>query len=327
MFAAATKMFACGDPRGRRADLLLHMPSNPNSLPTDAQLRAHQSRQRELRPGLRLHCEDGCDSCDWTAQAQIDTGLRLVVLLEGQVDVSYGLTQLALAHRGAGATAALVSVAEPEQFARRARQGVYSRRISLNLGPQWLAQAGGGEAMGLELSRFMHQHLATKHWQLSARASAIAEQIVHPPAMVPLLQHMYLESHVLELVADALGGLCAAEPPAAGMALLPREHQRLRELQTFLDSGQADALSLDAIARQVGINANSLQRQFRAVFGTTVFDYLREARLQRARQALERDGITVGQAAMVAGYTSAANFATAYRRRFGLAPKLARARL
>jgi AraC-like DNA-binding protein len=58
-----------------------------------------------------------------------------------------------------------------------------------------------------------------------------------------------------------------------------------------------------------------------------VFEHLREGRLQRARQALERDGVTVGQAALVAGYTSAANFATAYRRRFGTPPKLARARV
>ena len=74
-------------------------------------------------------------------------------------------------------------------------------------------------------------------------------------------------------------------------------------------------------------SALMLQRQFRAVFGTTVFDYLRECRLLRARRALEHDGVTVGQAAMVAGYTSAANFATAYRRRFGMPPKLARARI
>src|SRR5690606_19579261 len=113
---------------------------------------------------------------------------------------------------------------------------------------------------------------------------------------------------------------------AAPGALRPREHRRLRELHAFLSSGQADGLSLDDIARHAGVNANTLQRQFRAVFGTTVFDHLRECRLLRARQALEQDGLTVGQAAAVAGYTSAANFATAYRRRFGHVPKLARAR-
>ncbi|MFG5779322.1 helix-turn-helix transcriptional regulator [Comamonas sp. J-3] len=294
----------------------------------DAQLRAHRSGRRELRPGLSLHCEDGCDCGDLTAQAEIAAGLRLVVLLEGQVDVSYGLTRVALSHAGAGARAALVSVAEPEQFVRRARAGVYSRRISLGLAPGWLAQAGGGaQAGGTELEGFIQHHLATRCWQLSPRAAAIAEQMVHPPPLAPLLQHMYLESHALDLVGEALASLCQTEPVASNTALLPREHQRLRELQAFLASGQADDLSLDAIARHAGINANTLQRQFRAVYGTTVFEQLRELRLQRARQALERDGLTVGQAALLAGYTSAANFATAYRRRFGLAPKLARGRV
>jgi AraC-like DNA-binding protein len=71
---------------------------------------------------------------------------------------------------------------------------------------------------------------------------------------------------------------------------------------------------------------NTLQRHFRAMWGTTVAQYLREGRLSRARLALERDGISVAQAACIAGYGSAANFATAFRRRFGVPPGQVRAR-
>lgn len=302
------------------------MPADVPQPPADPALRAHLARLRELRPGLWLHCDDARDPCDLTAQAEIGVGLRMVVLLEGALDVSYGTARVALSHHRSGASAALVAVAEPDRFTRRTRQGVYSRRISLGLCGDWLAQAGGDMAAP-ELGQFMRRHLATRRWQLSPRAAALAEQIVRPPPLVPLLQHMYLESRTLELVGDALGALCQGAPAASAPALRPREHQRLRELHAFLASGRADALSLDEIARQAGVNANTLQRQFRAVYGTTVFEHLREGRLQRARQALERDGVTVGQAALVAGYTSAANFATAYRRRFGTPPKLARARV
>ena len=96
----------------------------------------------------------------------------------------------------------------------------------------------------------------------------------------------------------------------------------MRDLHAFLSAGGADDLSLDKIARYAGLNANSLQKQFRALYGTTVFDFIRQTRLQRARQALERDGLTVGQAALMAGYNSAANFATAYRRCFGISGRL-----
>ena len=101
----------------------------------------------------------------------------------------------------------------------------------------------------------------------------------------------------------------------------------MRALHAFLQTDAAMDMSLDALARQAGTNANTLQRHVRAVYGTTVFDFVREHRLQRARHALEQDGLTVGQAALVAGYNSAANFATAYRKRFGLPPKLSRGRI
>lgn len=306
----------------------------PGAEPAEPGLRAHLQRMRELRPGLHLHSDDARETRDLTAQTEIDEGVRIVLLLEGAVDVSYGSQRVALSNARGGASAMMVAVAEPEQFTRRAHRGHYSRRVSLGLGWNWLMQAMGteGGVPAGAVGGFMRRHLATQRWEVSPRAVAIAEQIVRPPQLEPLLQNIYLESRALELVSEALSTLyhhpSAPPPPAvAPAALRPREHQRLRELHAFLATGEADGLSLDDIARHAGVNANTLQRQFRVVYGTTVFDYLRECRLLRARQALERDGLTVGQAAMVAGYTSAANFATAYKRRFGLAPKLARTRV
>jgi AraC-like DNA-binding protein len=81
------------------------------------------------------------------------------------------------------------------------------------------------------------------------------------------------------------------------------------------------------IARNAGMSVNTLQRIFRMVHNTTVFDYVRARKLHRAREALERDGASVAEAAYIAGYASAANFATAFRRFFGTSPKNFRARI
>jgi AraC-like DNA-binding protein len=48
--------------------------------------------------------------------------------------------------------------------------------------------------------------------------------------------------------------------------------------------------------------------------------------LGAVRIALERKGISVNEAAHRAGYTSAAKFATAFRRQFGVAPSQQRLR-
>ncbi|CAM5502008.1 AraC family transcriptional regulator OS=Stutzerimonas stutzeri OX=316 GN=CXK95_03430 PE=4 SV=1 [Stutzerimonas stutzeri] len=59
----------------------------------------------------------------------------------------------------------------------------------------------------------------------------------------------------------------------------------------------------------------------------TIFEYQRARRLLQARQALEREGISVNEAAWRAGYNSAANFATAFKRQFGISPRQVRGRL
>ena len=288
---------------------------------------------RELRPGLHLHCDDTCETQHLNAQSEVAPGLRIVLLLEGSLDLSYGGTHVQMDSTARAPSACVVSVAEAEQFTRRIRPGAYSRRVNVGLGQHWMDQlCASSEGAGQTLDAFRHRHLATLRWQLSARGMALAEQLVRPPAMEPLLQNLYLECRSLELVSETISTLHAhhgamPDAPVPAQGLHPRAYQRIREFHAFLSSGQADGMSMDALAKQVGVNANSLQRQFRVVYGTTIFDHLREGRLLRARQALEGDGVTVGQAAMVAGYTSAANFATAYRRRFGVSPKSVRARV
>lgn len=313
----------------------------PASAGVSASLQRHLERARELRPGLHLHADDTTDTQDFTATGEMGEGLRIVVLLEGAVDVSYGERRVALSSASAATPRALlVSVAEPERFERRSRRGRYARRVSVGVGSEWLervATAGSTPSDGID--SFRTRHLAMHHWQPSVRIAALAEQITRAPVMNPVLHHLYLESRALELVGEALGSLAQHVPgPAAApvpapapadpvLRLLPHEHRRIRAFHAFLQRDEAMDLPLDTLAREAGINASTLQRHFRAVYGTTVFEFLRETRLQRARRALELDGITVGQAALLAGYNSAANFATAFRRRFGMPPKLARVRV
>ena len=108
---------------------------------------------------------------------------------------------------------------------------------------------------------------------------------------------------------------------------LPQPVQVRVRLVDLLDSGEADSWSLDHIARETGVNATTLQRQFRSLKGMTVFEYQRGRRLNSAREALEREGATVTEAAWRAGYNSPANFATAFKRQFGISPRQVRSRV
>lgn len=289
-------------------------------------------RVSELRHGLSVHSTDAQDLHTLQSQVELDAGLSIVVLLAGQIDVSFGRMDLRMnlcvdQARPAAAQGALISLAEPERFTRRAQRGRHARKVSVGIEAEWLEASGAAAGpAGTRAISLLRTHLALQGWSPSARATAVAEQLVHPPALEPLLLGLYLESRALDLAVEALGSLAAA-PARAPAALRPRDLRRLQDFIDWLDSGEADGLTLAEMARQAGVNPTTLQQRLRQARGCSVVDYLRKRRLNAARHGLEQQGLTVAQAAERAGYTSAANFATAFKRQFGLPPRQCRASL
>jgi AraC-like DNA-binding protein len=82
-----------------------------------------------------------------------------------------------------------------------------------------------------------------------------------------------------------------------------------------------DPPSLAILARQVGLNECSLKRGFRQAFGTTVFGYLHNYRLEQAKQMLESGTWKVGEAAKIVGYKDLTAFGRAFRQKFGILPR------
>ncbi|TBU97094.1 helix-turn-helix transcriptional regulator [Phytopseudomonas dryadis] len=287
-----------------------------------------QLRWLRLRAGLSLHCSDCHELHNFSTQVQIEPRLNFILFLEGHSDVRYGDHAVRFGSpRPAPCEGVALSLSEPVLFSRQAQRGTHIRKLVVSLAPEWF-DAGGldDQAEYANITRFTRQHLALRRWQPSPRLLAMAEQILHPPGYGPLLENLYLESRSLEIASEALAMLCQQQP-AATPGLRPQEHQRIRRVVELLDSGEADGWTLEAIARDAGININSLQRQFQASQGMTLFEYQRVRKLQQAREALERQGVSVAQAAWLAGYGSAANFATAFKRQFGLTPKQVRTKI
>lgn len=82
----------------------------------------------------------------------------------------------------------------------------------------------------------------------------------------------------------------------------------------------ANPPGLQALAASIGTNAKRLNAAFKQCIGVTVFDYLRELRMKTALRLLSDTTLEVQQISDELGYGSTANFSTAFRQRFGLAP-------
>lgn len=84
--------------------------------------------------------------------------------------------------------------------------------------------------------------------------------------------------------------------------------------------------SLAEIARKVGTHDKRLSAIFRERLGSTVFAYVREARLKYAQELLADSTVSVQDIADLVGFRSACNFTTAFRERVGVTPSQFRQR-
>lgn len=82
----------------------------------------------------------------------------------------------------------------------------------------------------------------------------------------------------------------------------------------------AETPNLECLARLVSTNPKRLNEAFKHCVGATVFTYLREERMRQARALLSDTTREVQTIALELGFTSGANFATAFKERFGVTP-------
>jgi len=285
-------------------------------------------RLMQLRPGLILHASDTQEHFDLDTEVVQRDGMTAYLFLEGDVDASIGERPLNVGRCGREVEAVLVSRARPDLFHRHSHRGAHIRKVNVSVNEEWLDASGFNDAGNhREVLRFAHDHLAEARWRPSPRLIALAEQILHPPAYTGALQALYLESRAIEIITEALLAVSHAEARVQEAGLGTRDHARLRAICEFLDAHLDETLTLSDIAAYGKISPNTLQRLFQSAYGMTVFDYFRGRKLDRARLSLERDGISVTEAAFLAGYSSSANFATAFKRRFGVSPKHVRAKI
>jgi transcriptional regulator GlxA family with amidase domain len=83
-------------------------------------------------------------------------------------------------------------------------------------------------------------------------------------------------------------------------------------------------LTVDEVARRVGVSRRSLERRFGKVLGKSPSDCYQSMRLEQATLLLTRTELTVAAIAVSTGFCDASHFARVFRRRRGMTPAKAR---
>lgn len=152
---------------------------------------------------------------------------------------------------------------------------------------------------------------------MSSYVQTVTKQIINCP-YYGMTKQLYLEGKSLELIALHLETL--TQKSSSNLSLKKQDKEAIYYAKEILVSSYNDPPNLTTLARKVGLNTRKLKEGFRYIFNNTVFGYLREYRLQMAKNLLaEEKSITV--VASMVGYASPSAFTIAFQKQFGVNPK------
>lgn len=136
-----------------------------------------------------------------------------------------------------------------------------------------------------------------------------------------LFRHLYLKIKVVELLLLQLEQFEQLQLGGRENAVLKdKELQRMQRVKEILESQYHLDHTLLSLARAVGTNDATLKKHFKQAFGVTVFSYLNEVRMLRAKALLLEENEKVATVAGKVGYKHATHFSAAFKKYFGYLP-------
>lgn len=280
----------------------------------------------QVRPGLLVHASDARHQRSVTTRMVKERSVNFSIVLAGGWRATLGGRPLASG--GPVPQASAFVLAEPDSWQKHAERGDRARMVNVMVSQEWLEGEGlaGADLSGRAIGKLARHHLWSGLWRPSTRSVSLAHQVLARPVFTGVLQRLHLESRAIGIVLDALATLTQHGDAGRIGGGAAADLRRLGRVRERLDEESGDIPPLSDLARDAGVSMRTLQRRFVEAYGMTVLDYARRRRLELARELLERDDVSVAQAAHAAGYAHPANFATAFRRHFGMMPREARIR-
>jgi AraC-like DNA-binding protein len=94
------------------------------------------------------------------------------------------------------------------------------------------------------------------------------------------------------------------------------------EIESILKQNLAEVPSLIELSDIASMTHTKLSRVFKNIYGNTVFGYLRELRLDKAKELLEAGKLSITEISYETGWSSPSHLSREFRDKFGITPSL-----
>ncbi|MBB2150922.1 helix-turn-helix transcriptional regulator [Pedobacter gandavensis] len=159
---------------------------------------------------------------------------------------------------------------------------------------------------------------SSQHLHITPEINAILNGIENSPH-TGFCERLFLESKVIELLAIKISQLELLQQQPSPR-LKQEELDKMQEAREILIQNIDRPFSLRTLAHMVGTNEFNLKKQFKAVYGNTVYGYLNQYKMEQAKAMLLQGDSRISEVSEKMGYKHATHFTSAFKKYFGYLP-------
>ncbi|MBW8241813.1 AraC family transcriptional regulator [Muricauda oceani] len=148
------------------------------------------------------------------------------------------------------------------------------------------------------------------HQLKSISAEGIAKKL-----MVEGLVHMVLALEIQQHSDDLKNA------DLRNSTLTKRERGMIQEVSEFIRNYIERKLSISYLCKKSGLSPSKLQEGFKLMHGTTVTDYIRDVRIQKAEDLIKNTDLNVSQVVYSIGFISRSYFSKIFKAKYNCSPK------
>lgn len=156
--------------------------------------------------------------------------------------------------------------------------------------------------------------------EILPKMKPVIHEIINCPFAGPL-RKVFLETKVTELLLMQLQQIEQSPAPEPESVLRSGDVERLHHVKDLIHLNLQEPCSLLELSQKAGLNDFKLKKGFKELFGNTVFGYMTEVRMEKAKQMLLTGNHSIADISFTVGYKNPQHFTAAFKRRYGFLPR------
>ncbi|TDH26133.1 AraC family transcriptional regulator [Segetibacter sp. 3557_3] len=172
-----------------------------------------------------------------------------------------------------------------------------------------------------EVVAFRHPSSFTKLFPLCTRKRNVLDSFL-THSYTGSLENIFVNAKIHEILLYSLECLLDEKEEGFSCKFLANEldREKILNAREILLQHIGDPITIKELSRKVAINECYLKKGFKEIFGTTIFDFYQQQRMEHAKYLLYEKGLSVTDVSALLGYSSISHFSTAFKKHTGLKP-------